>query len=793
VSTHGGLRGRTQDIAEIDQLLRSTETRLVTLTGLPGVGKTRLAMHFAQPIETPLLRQVVWVDASDMSDSQPLLSRIAEAAGLERQDEISADSLGAELDSVPRLLVIDDIDGDADTVRGIEAILANSTDTKVLLAARAPLRVRGERVVRITPFTSSRSNTLEGSPAAQIFVDIALSSGSRISLEDETLEIISTICDRLGGLPGAIELAASRTPTLSPATILTLLDEAPSRDTLARGATEGRDIFDAIAWSESMLTPAQQALLRDLTVFEGPVPIDAIEVVTDRRDLIDDLSILVDVHLVDAHHDPSATTFSLPVLVGEHAAQQLLSSDPDRQRAIRSSHLQWCLATATATQPPTTEYGTVDARICLVEDDLTAAMLHALADGNTNDASVLAVALAPVWLNRGARTFERDHLEQASTALKVNAVEPGLEALLRGWSLLVRSERATTSGDNLESSQELKRIVSLARMADRETLLRVLALGVRTARAHDDRAEMVSLCSEGLEISRQLGDERSIAAFEIWGAMLAHQDGNITGAVERGLRALDLARHIEDTALTISAAGFLKTLPADALAPTNRTLPSARELAEASRRRDDRRTMAWLLPAAAVEALQSGDMESSASFAIEAIELGQRAGLWMWCIAPVMNLSWIAAADGEQGEAAYLHGIISAQGELMTSTLPPAIVRRYQKSVDAMQDTMGIEVFNAAASRGALLSFQDATSEAIAYGQTIVDRRATGEQIVEPSTLTEREVEVVAQLVKGDSNKDIARTLAISPKTVMHHTSSIYRKLNVRGRAEAVAWALSST
>ncbi len=258
-----------------------------------------------------------------------------------------------------------------------------------------------------------------------------------------------------------------------------------------------------------------------------------------------------------------------------------------------------------------------------------------------------------------------------------------------------------------------------------------------------------------------------------------------------GEAAFGRARRLGEPALIIRSAGLLATLPPTAGVTVS--LPAARELVELARELDDQRSLLWLRPTAAAEALRVGDLGAAVSLVVDHLIAARAIAAGHPGAISLLLLVHIAVAAGDDEGAAWVHGVVAGHLELLRPGLPPHVVEAYDLTIESLRSRLCADRLDALASQCSLLSMEDAHAQAIAYARSLAEGFGASDDatdtLAEP-LLTARESEVLARLVEGDTNKDIARRLGITPKTAMHHTSSIYRKLGVRGRTDAVAWAL---
>ena len=404
------LVGREREIRDLDTLLAAQ--RLVTLTGVGGSGKTRLAAELALRIDWRRVDSVAWVDLAPCTDPQGVVSRAAGALSLCSAQEGTIDALIESVRERELLLVLDDcehlIHASAELAR---TLLVRCPRLRVLATSREPLGIAGEHVWPVPPIAPSE--------AVQLFAERALAVDPSFAL-DEHRDVVAEICRKLDGIPLAIELAAARIRMLTPAQIAEKL--ADRFAILTGGARTAiprhRTLRAAIDWSFALLSEDEQHLLARLSVFAGSFSLDAAEAVCGAD--LDLLTGLVDKSLVVTQSRRGAVRYQLLETIRQYALERLTSKN-DIQRRHAEAFL------AMAKDAVIDPMGAVMARLDALDaehDNMRAALAWSLDHEPDAIALPLGAALRWYWYYRiqwseGLRWLTRV-LERASEAVSAD-------------------------------------------------------------------------------------------------------------------------------------------------------------------------------------------------------------------------------------------------------------------------------------------------------------------------------------------------------------------------------------
>ncbi len=308
------LIGRGQETAAALALLRQPETRVLSLTGPAGVGKTRLALEIATHLTDEDGIETAFVSLASIQDSALTLTTVARALGLPDDDRNVLPSLASRLRDRPLLLVLDTLDHLPDAAADLAKLEAASPRVRLLTTTRAPLRIRAERDFPLAPLplplaTERDLDTLTANPAIALFVARAAATDPSFAPTPTNAIAIARICARLDGLPLAIELAAARIGVLTPAAMLDRLTYPLTL--LTDGASDlpprHRTMRAAIAWSYDRLSPSGQALLRHLAIVPGSFTLEAAATVS----VLDSVAHLIGQSLVQRVESGAEPRFAL--------------------------------------------------------------------------------------------------------------------------------------------------------------------------------------------------------------------------------------------------------------------------------------------------------------------------------------------------------------------------------------------------------------------------------------------------------------------------------------------------
>src|SRR3990170_3154934 len=430
------LIGRKNDLETAQSLILRGNVRLVTITGPPGVGKTRFAIELASSVASEFDDGAVFVDLAPVRDPGLVLDAIAQALGVaDHPDRPALQRLQRHLTNRNLLLLLDNLEHVIAAAADVADLLAAGPHVKLLVTSRQPLHVRWEHRYNLLPLAlpdaTARSdhNTLARYPATALFLERARAVETRFSIDERNASTVVEICRRLDGLPLAIELAAAWIGVVGLHAILSRLSDHHAlplggpRDVPERQRT----LVDAIAWSYDLLNDTERSVFRALGAFAGETPLEAIEAVCEglRVDVLTPVAGLVDKNLL-LRVGEGETRFRMLETIREFAEERVeLTGEAD---AVRRRHAAWFLGLAQRAERFIWSEHQMEwfGRLERAHDNVRVALEWCLGGRDEETGVLLAASMTRFWFARG---YVREGRRWGQIAASKQHVSPRARAL----------------------------------------------------------------------------------------------------------------------------------------------------------------------------------------------------------------------------------------------------------------------------------------------------------------------------------------------------------------------------
>ena len=798
--------GRDREMVELKRAL--SMTRLLTLTGAGGSGKTRLALEVGRDLVGAYPDGVWLVELAGLSEGELVPQTVAAALGVkERPSQPLPVTLVEFLRAKQTLLVVDNCEHLLEATAGLVDILLDSCQhLRILATSREALDVTGEVRWTVPPLSvpepqgrassedSSPSEVLEGYESVRLFIERAGGRDPTFSLSLQNAPAVAEICTRLEGIPLAIELAAARVGTLSLEQISERL--VGSLDLLTRGGRTAvprqRTLKGTLDWSYDLLSESEQTLFNRLSVFTGGWTLEAASMVAkgegvEEAEVVDLLSGLVETSLVMVRGgDPGGARYRLLEPVRQYALDKLEESG--EAEAAKRAHAQHFLALAEEAHPELIGPRDVEwaDRLEAEHDNLRAALSWALEQGEAELALRLAGASWRFWEARGHYGEGCGWLEAALAGAN------GGSAAARAGALEGFGQLVLHAGDVdlvVEAAEEGLKLCDEAGLGGAVAANFLRTLGY-TAQMHGYHERAKEHLEESLRLSRGADDGSGIAHSLLGLGGVLHSLGDRERGMQLFEEGMALCReqgYAELLGSTLFSAGYALLLEGE----YERGTALIEESEALYRKRGYKGLLQWVLANLGWATLLQGDHERARTSFEESLTLCKELGDKYVGAESLEGMACVIAAEQASGRAARLFGAGRALREAGGYYYLPEEDAFREPYLKAARSRLGEASWEAAFAEGQAMGFDEAVDYALSEDGSSMIASRTPEQtsaIPRPSALTRREREVAKLVARGLTNRQIAEGLVLSERTVENHVSNILKKLKLSSRSEVAAW-----
>jgi non-specific serine/threonine protein kinase len=752
--------GREREVATVLGLLETS--RLVTLTGSGGIGKTRLAIHIGTQLRTEQHADVSVVELAALADAARVAETVASQLGIREQPgQNTADVLATALGSRRMLLVLDNCEHLLLTcAQFADHLLRTCPELRILATSREALRIGGETIWRVPPLSTpsnreTRTDHQIGDyEAVRLFVERANAAAPPFELRDNNSKCVAELCARLDGVPLAIELAAARVPALGLEDLVSRLDDSlrlltgGSRTALPRQQT----LRSTLDWSYGLLTEPERMLFRRVAVFASVWTLPAAEKVCSGggiadSDVLDLLTALVAQSLVLVERVAGETRYRMLETVRQYAAEKLDTSAD--ACALRHRHLVWFMNRAEALESSLDgpDQAVLLERMEATVDNLRAALWWAKRQSAHREAGLrLAAALGVFWWRRGHAQEGGEHLEELLTVS---------EDCERDELLYARAKGLTAAG-----------------------FLRLRRGSPVAARP---------LLEEALGIARRLQHADLIGVALTYLGEAANRERNPAAARPLLEEALALARHTGGWLRWYIVLNHLAAIAAaDGEAHRARAL-YGECLAEA-RLRQDTHCVGLVLHRLGSLELDQGDLSSARRYLRESLVTFHSTST---SEVPQVLAGFVGLAAAESQPlralrlAAGTHALRRAQG----AVLQPSERARLEEQLARAGAAVDERTARQAWADGEKMTLDELVEYTLQPARDASNPAACTSRSRQGG-LSARECEVAQLIARGLTNRQIAEALVISERTAARHVENILTKLVLPNRTQVARWAV---
>jgi predicted ATPase/DNA-binding NarL/FixJ family response regulator len=749
--------GRRGEIAMLRKQLAAS--RLVTLTGVGGVGKTRMAMRVAAESRRAFPDGVWFVELAALEDATLLADTVATALEVvEHTTRTPILQLRHHLSNKQMLIVLDNCEHISDAcARLVDELLRGAPMVRFLVTSRHSLGVLGEHIFTVPPLSTPRPGPRLDPSSLDEFDSVALlrarasDSVSGFDITEENSALVARLCERLDGIPLAIELAAARLRTLPVSEVLDRLDgrfqllRAGNSSALPRHQTLGA----LIDWSYALCSAKERALWGRLSVFAGSFALAAAEAVCageglDSEDVVDLLDALVRKSILIVERAGEQMRYRLLETLREYGRERLAETAESTRLQLRHLDYYQRLAEQSFKEWCGPHQAVWLARLREEHANLRSAFDRCIESGRAEQACALAAALQWFWIAGGSLGEGRHWLSQA----------------------------LSSAGDNRPSRAQANAVWV-------DAFLALLRGELAMARAQLDKAESIASSIDDRALLGYVAQLRGMAA------LFAGELEEARTYYERGM-----ASH-EERDDNAGALAMLFQLAIVYVFMDEHDLATAvcEKSLQLSTRYGERWATSYASWALGVNKWSQSDHKGAAELASQGLRGTLEFGDLLGLAHMIELLSWIAADDGRYAESAHLLGAAGRiWDQLGTSIQAFGVHLHHCHAVTEarLRETLGAAEADALIADGASMS-----TEQVSAGIIGTAKAAVSSSLAAASPLSTREMEVAQLVARGMTNREIAAQLVLSSRTIDSHVQHILIKLGFKTRSQIAGWFAS--
>jgi predicted ATPase/class 3 adenylate cyclase/DNA-binding CsgD family transcriptional regulator len=814
--------GRTAELAELRALV-SGGSRLVTIAGPGGIGKSRLALQVAADALDGTGDGVWLAELAPVADPELVTRTAAAALGVgEAPGRAMLNTLIDALADRDLLLILDNAEQVLGAVAGLaDAVIRSCPRVCLLVTSREPLGVSGEHVFRVPglavpPADLAAPDRLAAFESVQLFTEHAALHQRGFIVDDASAAAVAAICVRLDGIPLALELAAARLGSLSVSEINARLDQrfrlltTGNRTALPRHQT----LRALIDWSYDLLSSEEQIVFDRLSVFAGDWTLDAAEAVARGGDVadwqvLDLLATLVGKSLVQAEVIRGSTRYRLLETIRHYAAERLAlraGSDLQDARVAHRDYYVSLVETAAEHVRGPDEHRWFD-RIEDEFDNVRAALAFSIADpGSAEPGLRLASGLR-------AFVFSRGHSGEVMEALGAllahrDARQP---TSYLGYALVTNCKLLTHFNRSPDIPSMAEEAITIARgLADDDLAADALTALNWFSFLRGDLPAALARADEAVALATAAGNPKRLTVALGHRAVFRAETGDLDASLADYQEVLSLSRAIGDNSTLVVT---LINLGVDQI--TAGEFPAALAYLQDALRLAKAHDYQHLSAAAEMNLgfayLVNSDAASARRLLLGVLDRARATSEVTWVHNAFLGLALAAGADADPAVAATLHGAADHQYEQAGQAFEVRESTMRAGDHARLRDALGDAAFDAAYTRGRTLSQADAIALAVGTALAVdtvppdPGQSAPGPApaVTVPAAhcappaspagpLSARERQIIALLAGGASNTKIAQTLFVTPNTVRTHLDRIRDKTGARNRAELTRYAIQA-